>query len=443
MNKGQKVAVGVVLGVPLVCCLGGVLTVRNGLANASGTLEGDLRTLKQRGFPTEPADLKSKVPVSEAQNAAPLYAKAAKILDDGTPEYGLMKEVGKGLSPKATEGDRALAAQSFAKLSNVVALAEQAADRPGCDFKRDWNKGYTLEFPEYRGMKDLTRLLAFKAEGQSAAGDWRGALRSLTRAQKIAQHAEADGILIGCLVHIANETIVHRSLRNVANENGRNPAFVAAARKTLDGFGPLPDMRRAMGTELVFGRSCIRSINSTDDITKMSEGMGEESSGSSRSPLSGLPLGMLRGAFEARLVNEYVRMEAALPKDPEQWEKAKDALVAVDKRTEADKSPLNVMNAILMPVGVQSAEAVGKLSAERRVTEGALRILQARGRGSAPSALPADLKKMKDPFGRGPLGYRPDGRRFLIYSVGPDRTDNGGLARSGSSNSFDIVADFD
>lgn len=448
MNRAQKVAVGIIVAVPVVCCLGGILTLRNGIAGASGTLEPDIQALRKRGFPTEPADLVAKTPISSADNAAPLYTQVSRAFyprsddefsEQTTADGALVKVLIQGSSSRAKLADRVKGREAYQNLSKYVAIAEQAADRPGCDFKRDWSKGFYLEFPEFRAMKDLARLLAYKAELQSKAGDWQGSLRSIARAQRIAQHAGTDGTLIGMLVQVADETIALSAFRRIVDIHDRNPAFLTAADKTLKGFGPLPSIRRTMGSELVLGRMGIRGISSLRDISKLSGG-GED--GASNSGLENMPLGMLRGAFEARLVHEYVLLEPNLPRDPEEWAQAKKALVDMNTRVEADHSPMGIMNQIMMPVGAQAADAVGKLQAERRLTATALYLLQARLNGPLPKSLPADPKVSGDPFGTGPLHYLPANDGFTLYSNGPDRKDSGGKIRSGSSSDFDVVVKF-
>ena len=41
----------------------------------------------------------------------------------------------------------------------------------------------------------------------------------------------------------------------------------------------------------------------------------------------------------------------------------------------------------------------------------------------------------QDPFSGKPLVYRPQGTNWLLYSVGPDRVDNGGKAVAASPTS--------
>lgn len=437
MNRAQKIAVGIIVGVPVVCCLGGILTFQKSLANTSSTLDGDLKTLRAHRFPIAPEDLGLKKPESPAQNAGPLYTRVAREFGDVGVGDPRMKRLLAGFGPKAKSTARADAEKAFAELQAIVALAEDAADRPACYFVRDWNRGFALEFPEFSAMKNLSRLLCYKAERQNAQGDPIGALRSIARAQRIARHADSEGFLIGALVSVASETAATYSLRRIIDDHGREPKILAAAQKVQDGFGPLPSMRRTMASELVLGRIGIQKLTSMRDITVMTGGDDAPSA------LEKIPLATLRGAFEARLVREYALTEPSLPEDPERWPEAKAALLKMDHRVSTDDSPLGVMNQILLPVSSQAADAIGKLQAERRLTETSIRLLQARLKGPLPKKLPGTANQIGDPFSKNPLRYLPSSTGgFTLYSVGADGTDDGGKVRSGASKTYDIVAKF-
>jgi hypothetical protein len=442
VTRAKKIALGVVVGLPLVCCLGGYLTIQGMVRRAMNSMPADLAELRRQGFPTEPADLDPATPIPLNQNAAPLYLQATKLLAEGKPADRLADQVGKGMSAKATAKQRQEAEAAFAKLGDVVALAERAADRPVCHFSRDWRQGAHLIFPEYASIKGLAKLLAYKAERQSEAGDWRGALVSIRRSQKISQHVGNDPTLIGLLVQIACESISMSSFRHVIDRHDGSAAFLAEARKVHAGFGPLADFRRAMGGEFVMVRATIQGLSSVRDVQFLQSGEGGDS-GMKGSPLDKMLVPM-KGAFEAKYIHEYRQLVPDLPRDPEKWQQAQEATERSEKRVSGDQSLFGVMNQIFFPVFSQASQSAGRMQAERRLTEVSLRLLQARLNGPLPRALPADPKVSEDPFGTGLLRYVRNGRGFTVYSVGPDGTDDGGKVRSSSSSSpaYDLVATF-
>ena len=435
VNRPQKIAVGITFGLPLVCCLGVFVTIGSAVSRASGTLEGDIAALKKEGFPTEPSDLKNRHPdIDSAQDAAPIYRQIAKLTTNKKEER-LLNLVGKGLGRKATAADRAEAEKALAQLGPVIQLIEQAADRKGCNFKRDWSQGFSLLFPEYAQMRYYTRTLAFKAERQSERGDWQGALVSIRRAQQIGRHASEDPVLIASLVNIACEAISVASFRKIIDRHDDNAAFLQASRKLHAGFGVLPDFRFTLGGEFVMGRQALRGIKSWKEL-RMDQGEAREGT------FDRLTIGPLRGAFEAKFVEEYRILAPMLPRDPNNWADANAAMKALDKRVQANDSPLNLVNKIILPTFAQAAQAVGKMQAERRVTETSLRLLQARLTGPLPRTLPTDPNVSIDPFTNAPLKYVRKGRGFTVYSVGQDGVDDGGAARSTTTKNFDLAATF-
>ena len=63
--------------------------------------------------------------------------------------------------------------------------------------------------------------------------------------------------------------------------------------------------------------------------------------------------------------------------------------------------------------------------------------------GAYPGALEAvavamDAAMLADPFGGGPRRYRAEGEGFVLYSLGPNQQDDGGVA-GGNRDHDDIV----
>ncbi len=71
------------------------------------------------------------------------------------------------------------------------------------------------------------------------------------------------------------------------------------------------------------------------------------------------------------------------------------------------------------------------LLADLRLTRAGLALLQyQQAHGTFPPALDAlGLEGLVDPYTDQPLQYRPEGKGFVVYSVGEDRHDNGGVPR--------------
>lgn len=96
--------------------------------------------------------------------------------------------------------------------------------------------------------------------------------------------------------------------------------------------------------------------------------------------------------------------------------------------------PPKVLNSMLMPPFSGAGRRFAQVEAQRLCAEVAIRIELYRLEHNG--ALPATLSDLpgfipNDPFDGQPLRYRQTDHGYIVYSVGPDHKDNGGLlARS-------------
>lgn len=392
------------------------------------------------GLPTEPSDLDRLIAVPESQNAAPLYAKAFALMGTGKPLEKPLRAMGAAVASSPKPTDIATAKEAYPKVASLLELAHQIGKYPHVNFHRDWSKGFMLLFPEFANQKALARGLAYEAQQRSAKGDWKGALQSLRDAQQIGLHAGEDPILIGLLVRISIEAIVHATFRKIANEHSHDPAFVAAALDFSRHMGPLPDLKRALKGELVLGRTGLSHVKSLRDI----EGSAGESS-SSKASESVFQSPLVQATLDGKLVRAYRELITSMPDDPAQWETANERSKAFDERNEADHSLGNSLNRIIFPVFGQAATAVGGTIMQRRLTETSLLLLQERAKtGHFPDRLPNYGPVRIDPFSGAPLVYQRTAEGFTLYSVGRDGEDNGGQSRDTrhSDRNYDEVVRF-
>lgn len=439
MTTGKKIGIGLGCALPLVCCLGGFLVLQSTFGKAAGSLDEQIAGAKKEGVPLVPADLKAMLDTTPQQNASPLYRKAMVMLEKDPEIKALTADMGapKGDSNYARRQANAVA--NLSKLDPLVAVLEEAAKRDHCIWDRDWGKGFNLLFPEFASMKQMVKLEAFRAEALSKRGDWKGALKALTVGQKIARHSGEEPILIGMLVQIACESIVFASFDKVIAQNRANTAFLAEARKVLDGFGPLPNFKRSLSAEVVMGRITVHLLKSSKDLQFDSfegDGSGSGGSGGGAIERAFFQSPLVQNALDARLIEHYRDYFRRLPDETENWRQAEEASAYIEKKVESDKSVTNSLNRILFPVFSQAARAIGKLQMRRHLTGTSLRLLQDRARtGGFPTVIPNYGDVAMDPFSDERLKYRRQGSGFLLYSVGQDGADNDGKPRDPKNSS--------
>jgi hypothetical protein len=435
MTRQKKIALGLLAGLPCLCCFGGFGYVQYQVSSVGGGLDSQLAQAHTLGIPVVPSELKRSVPNS--QNAAREYNQLIAMLFDGSPAKVQFDTVALGFGPKATPAQRADAAAAYRKIGPQLALLDRAAEKPHCDFQKDWSQGMSLMFPEYAQMKQFEKVMGYRATAQSAAGDWEGSLKTMRRMFQMSRHVGEEPILIGLLVQIATESIAHMTFRDVIKQNRSNPRFLEQARELTANLGDLPDFRYALRGEVVSGRSSIYQIRNMGDLSTLGGAPSAENGAVKAIFFSK----SVRKAFDRKLVEAYNKLFVMLPSKKGDWKGTVKAAREHEVWIERDKSVFNLMNQILFPVFSQAATAVGRTQAQRNLTRTSIELFrELAATGQLPKALPKGSWAL-DPFVDRPFVYRPSGRGFLIYSVDQDLMDNGGATTSTDGGGRDLAVD--
>lgn len=435
MRRANKIAVSIVLGIGGICLLGGYAVIYGQFGRYASQRDAELAAARKEGLPTEAQDLVRTVPPE--QNAAPTYVKGIKVLEDKSLEP-YRKVIADAQLKGASKADLRNAGAALAKFDPMLNEVQRASELPECAFDRNWALGPALLLPEYAHLKTFSKMFATRAELASLQGDWRSALKDIRTEYRLAQHTGQDPILIGMLVQVAQESIANRSLEMAIGEHGRNPEFLREAAKLAGDVGPLPNLRHALGGEIVFGRVAIPMIEGRSSLmmdVSYDGGEPQKPFFMERAFFQSKPV---QGAFETKLIQFWRETFRDLPKDPEKWEEALKVMGRLETRLGSDRSPANWANQMLMPVFSNAAAVNGKVMAQRRMTRAAIQVLEYRAKeGTFPKSLPADAI---DPYSGKPFVYKIAGDGFKIWSVGEDRADNGGVTQSeASGKAFDLV----
>jgi hypothetical protein len=116
--------------------------------------------------------------------------------------------------------------------------------------------------------------------------------------------------------------------------------------------------------------------------------------------------------------------------------------VKADLKEQERHEKLNMLTGMLMPATLRVKEIHSEMTAELRITRAGLALLQHKqGRDAFPDTLEAlKLSDIIDPFSAEPLRYKAQGQDFILYSIGPDKKDNGGSPREKKQEKdWDIV----
>lgn len=436
MTKTGKIVLTVLIGLPLLCCLGVGLVFNEAMRQSSGRGDKELAGLKAKGVPTDIKDLYAKSGLPPEKNAATYYLQFANQ-SEKAPDAALIKAINAGMSRKATPEDKAKAAAAFPKLSKEYGLLRKATDQARCEFEIPVT-GFRDPFPHFQAMKDGAKLLAYQATDRSKHGDYSGALDCIGRGYRLSQHT-GDSFLIAMLVQAANTAITNRAFQDVIAQHAENRAFLLEARKLImEQEKDLPSIRRAVLGELPITLSELESVKSIRDLQFSSPG-SEEPVPSRPSASENIVSGPLRTLLRTELIHAYAELEPQLPKNGNDWQAADKALRAAEAKLNKDRNPATAMAQMLFPAYEEIGNVIGRLEADRRVTRAGIELLLDR---ASPKGLPAELPNQAwaiDPFTKRPMGYLKVRREFTVYSVGPDLHDDRGVPRGGDRKTYDIA----
>jgi hypothetical protein len=320
----------------------------------------------------------------------------------------------------------------------ILRLLHEAAALGACNFGLKYEEGPGLLLPHITAFRTAARLLCIESWVRAAHGDAPGALASLRDAFRIAAYPEQDNVLVSWLVTVACEGLALEGLATVldrlppdaipADELSGLAAHFKVRREALR-----PSLVRTLDSERVaFGSWVFNRI--LDGTATSSEILAIGLDGAAQKVmLAGYGTfgrAFLKADYRAYLDSMmHMRATAGNPWAP------------------GTAPPEPPRTAIFTQLLVPALESVLARAAEHEAALDTARVgllleLRLKEAGAYPPSL-ADLPEAdavpRDLFTGAPLVYKPSGAACLVYSVGKDRTDNGGARKEVTPEGYDIA----
>lgn len=288
------------------------------------------------------------------------------------------------------------------------------------------SRSFATMFPELAKFREEARTLVGESMYYEAIGDYNSAFDIRLDCIEFGATVPRGGVLITALVGVAVESIGASDISGLIPR--LSPDELAAAAKRLERIQrkrvPCADVIEQEAYCMTAGMiEAMRSRSAANPIVMLRGGPFGLPYGSSGDIFSGV-----RYAFanKTRMLQETLDYHLALAE--EQRRKPYGVPSSVPR-------PNNYLVQTLMPVFDRARGAIEKSNALTTLIQTDVAVRRYRSaHGSYPQTLaavvPAYLKKVPiDPLGKGkPLNYRPlkGGQSFLLYSLGPNLTDEGG-----------------
>ena len=314
----------------------------------------------------------------------------------------------------------------------------QATQKPGCHFERDYVRPtWFMLLPEYSYLRAAARFLLIDARHAAAMGDFVRTREDIEACYRMSIHIKGEPIIIGQLVGIAIEGVTDSIVRIIFAE-ALSPTPELLALSLPPQMPALLNMDRAMRYEEAFTTYSIACISS--DIKRAQEFFSMMSNGHDHSGLMWIVYAPFARAFFADAVASDLRrgFQENGQKMPleriseEEWNSFGDS---------AEHAQTSIGRMLLPRIGILRQAAIREeiKQGHVRVALGLYRYYHGNGEDGQPrKKFPATLAELvptyleyvpNDPFNNNlPMSYRVTDRGCVVYSIGPDGKDEGGLA---------------
>lgn len=394
-------------GLVAVCGFAAVLS-RTDLSAASGEYEKNKADAEREGlfFATSQAEARYQIP--ESENGARLIS-------------GVLPLLGKLKLDRGTVLTAEMMKAKWMELEPAIATIEEASRRKHLMFRRDFSNPAATFFPEYSSIKDWVKLLVQLGHISAEKGDLKNAEKYWSLATYLAVKTDEEGMLIGILVRIACMAIIEKELQTMiaSRGRGRDPKMLLVLESVLNKLDQPYDMKMPLRLENWFATSIVDSVvNGTTNVQDLGYGNSLPNEIKFGRYLPGF-----RKANMSRIYRTYADAIHLIPDDPYDMAGVQRAYESLD-RAGMKQGLSYTMQALMMPVFSQTTLAVSREIAQRNALIQAVALLKS---GADPAkGLPLKDRHTMDTDGK-PLRVKKTSSGWVIYSIGRDNVDDGGV----------------
>lgn len=360
-------------------------------------LHRELSFIRQKGQPVTSAEM-LPLPIPQTQNAAPLYQRAAAVM-----QFKSSRDCN-NLSKKKI-------VTILRKNAQTINLIRQATDKSQCRFTlvRDENNMLSTS-PTYTKLRDLARLLALQALSEAQAGNKKEALQDVRRQFIMASHVASDPLYMSALVARVIQVTANNTLAKVLLH------VSLTSTQAHDYEASLPQIDWPVYLHKVL-------------LTERTLGIEEAASFHGQFGFTGyilFPFFRMDDVRSLRLwrgiIHDAENAPIPLPSDYTK---------RLDRRIE--KAPLYALFSITLDQYDRvrrNYDYSETLHREREIAL-ALAVYHSQYHQYPVTLEPAEKRWEStfplDIYSKKPFRYKSDGKTFLLYSVGPNEKDDGGI----------------
>jgi len=409
-------------------------------------LQARLDELKAAGYPVTCKELDAwySIPAGAENAAYPILDAAGYYTELADANRQVVPIVGKAELPQRSEPladeTRGVIGQFLADNSAALELLQEAAQIEHCRYPVDFTAGFNTLLPHLSDVRNLARLAVLEAIFYAERHRPELAVQSIKCAFSVAGSLRNEPLPISQLVRVASQRNTVEGLERLLNRTTlTDPQLLELACQTVD--AQCSDaMSLALAGELCHGVYVFQKPQTQYAFFEAINGKA--------------PLRPLLVAYRAAgladsdavayvdMMREYIRA-CELP-----LSRRHKRMRAIDQDARyRNISSFHILARALMPALARAAELDLMAIAHVRTAQAAIAIERYR---LATGVLPVSLADLvpeyleavpEDPFDGKALRYRKLEPGFVVYSIGPDQTDDGGKEkpRQNKDESYDIT----
>jgi hypothetical protein len=402
----------------------------------SWKVRSDLKALRQAGYPTTMTEFGQEYypEIKPEENGALYFAEAFKY-PGMTNLYNQMRPFWKDsiltpLPTRATPENQAKLIQILeANYKFLDALHER---HPAETFRYpiDIGKGYEMLLPHLRRIQDATGLLLLEAISNANLNRVQAEMDDLRSAFRLSRSITDEPILISQLVGMRCRQMIVSALEDILQNQALTDSELLELSNLFHDQDRIGPMKTALIEELCCGIQLFEG-----SVSEVASAFNDSRDSSDSTDL--------------RTTLQIMRISGVLSRDQDYYMASMKELIEISQLpfpSQLDTAeifsrkisrngfrPLNVCSGMLLPgltkVSSRRAEDIARTSVIQTV------LAIERYRLANENRLPDDLEKLvpsflaaapKDPFDGKPLRFKKPTKGYVVYSIGPDRKDDGG-----------------
>ncbi len=372
-------------------------------------------TAKQMGIPLSMSEFVASQPIPTALNAQSEYEKANKLRHAIPPEQ-LRVWHDANLELPVAESRAVLS--SMNEHRHFFDQAEKASKKPSLRFEKDWRR-LDAGFADYAELKNTLQLFLARAYAKCRVGDGVGAVGDVATCYRIARHvAQLPGTI--AVLNAQNlYSITNKATQYLATVGADDLAVLKALRALAEELMEPPSLAILLQADIA--HQFIYFNPDLSSLIDLPEGLPPTS------PIKTTASDTLMcRAGESRFLEMLIQS----------WQEFSPTDRPIDfvdaySRIAGERVSRDDPSYALLADGVDftmAKDVVQKMGVRKAILQSYLDVLIYR---QVHGKLPVSLKEAKaarlDTFSGKPLIYKTDETAAIIYSVGPDKVDNGGI----------------